>query len=333
VSRPQYVTVQYADPRFVRLGRWEEAPTGTTTRRDVSIASAEQVLIEGDYHLQSEGWRWSPQPVHGSRWYFDTATSPGVDGGDPKDGLGEEFERAPDDPEGFWGANRAIDLGAYGGTTQGSLGPTRGETPGIGAVDLRDFWPLDVGNRWWLRDPAGGGPRELSMSTQWRVNGFPVPLLRIANASGLGYSLYSVYVDRTLYMTTSPSSLDRLPQPPAPFKARYPQFLVEGSTIQTAYDPFAAGTPQLRTVSVLRGTLEEVLAGTSLDPAQFLEGTWPDVVALREIEEDGTLGDLITIFARGFGPLLIGGQPIEDATVGPDTSGVGISPGTGPMRR
>ncbi len=124
VSKPQYVTVRYADPRFVRLGRWEDAPTGTTTRRDVSIASADKVLVEGDYRLQTEGWRWSPQPVHGSHWYFDAATSPGVDAGDPRESLGEEFERAPDDPEGFWGANRAIDLGAYGGTEQASKSPS-----------------------------------------------------------------------------------------------------------------------------------------------------------------------------------------------------------------
>ena len=61
--------------------------------------------------------------MHGSHWYFDAATSPAIDAGHPMDGLGEELERIPDDPEGRWGVNHAIDLGAYGGTTQASLAP------------------------------------------------------------------------------------------------------------------------------------------------------------------------------------------------------------------
>ena len=85
--------------------------------------------MEGDYHLRSEGWRWSSEPIHGSHWYFDTVTSPAVDAGDPMDSLGEELERAPGDPEGQWGFNHAIELGAYGGTTQASLAPTRTARP------------------------------------------------------------------------------------------------------------------------------------------------------------------------------------------------------------
>jgi hypothetical protein len=134
-------------------------------------------------------------------------------------------------------------------------------------------------------------------------------------------------------MTTSPSSLDRLPQPPAPSQAQYPQFLVEGAVIQAPYDPLVAAKRGLRTVSVTRGTLAEVLAGTSVDPAQFLAGEWPDVIALRELTADGSIGDPTTIFARGFGPLLIGAQPTKQATVGPDTSGVGSSSATSRARR
>ena len=69
------------------------------------------------------------------------------------DGLGEELERAPDDPEGRWGVNHAIDLGAYGGTAQASLAPTKGDAPGVGAVDLRDYWPFALGNQWTVHNP------------------------------------------------------------------------------------------------------------------------------------------------------------------------------------
>ena len=62
-----------------------------------------------------------------------------------------------------------------------------------------------------------------------------------------------------------------------------------------------------------------MLAGTDLDPTQFVAGPWPDVIALREVNADGTPGELITIFARGFGPLMIGGQPVEQATVDGET--------------
>jgi hypothetical protein len=65
----------------------------------------------------------------------------------------------------------------------------------------------------------------------------------------------------------------------------------------------------------MRGTLAEVLAGTSMTPGQFLAGAWPDVIALREKRADGALADPIAIFARGFGPLLLAGQPIVGAVV------------------
>jgi hypothetical protein len=153
-------TVWAADPCFVRWGYWEDAPATPAGRtravvRAAAAADTTKVLVEGDYHLQSQGWRWSEQPIHGSNWYFDISTSPAIDAGDPRDGLAEEPERAPDDPEGRWGFNHAIDLGAYGGTTQASLAPTQGEPPGVGAVDLQDYWPVNFTTRWTLLNPEG----------------------------------------------------------------------------------------------------------------------------------------------------------------------------------
>ena len=92
------------DPCFVRTGYW-----------------VGNQLVEGDYHLKSEGYRWSNEEIHGSHWYFDPVTSRAIDAGDPLFGLWYELERAPEDPGGRWGVNHAINCGAYGGSTQASL--------------------------------------------------------------------------------------------------------------------------------------------------------------------------------------------------------------------
>ncbi len=290
------------DPCFVQPGYW-----------------VGDVLVEGDYHLKSEGWRWSEQRAHGSHWYYDAVTSPGVDAGDPMDSLGEEPERVPDDPEGRWGFNHAIDLGAYGGTMQGAMRPTMGLAPGIGAVDLHDFWPLVVGYRWLMPGREGTNP-QFRVVSQLGYGVYPVRAVETANAPEWAPESHWVYIDYTLYMTQDTTVLNLLwdkqnlqPEVPAPFHAMYPMYLVNGSTIQTPYDPFAKGTPEYRSAVVVRGTLEGVLRGTGVDPAQFPAGSWHDVIALREENADGTPGEPITIFARGFGPLMLAGQPVERA--------------------
>ena len=93
-------------PHFARLGAWRDG-----------------MVTVGDYHLKSQGWRWSEDLDHGLQWVFDTVTSPGVDGGNPESGLGEELATAPGDPSGEYGVNNAINMGVYGGTYQASLAP------------------------------------------------------------------------------------------------------------------------------------------------------------------------------------------------------------------
>jgi len=287
-------------------------------------------LVEGDYHLKSEGWRWNPQPIHGSHWYFDAVTSPAIDAGDPMDSLGEEFERAPDDAEGIWGVNHAINLGAYGGTAQASLAPTDGEAPGVAAVDLRDYWPFGQVARggggtyhWYVHTPQGT-TRELYMSGGMRTGNNDVHNvayhLSIANETDWLRTVDCYYADRTLYMTQDKPLLNP-PQAPQHVQAQYPQYLVAGSTIQAPYDPFTIAPVEYRSVLVTRGTLPEALAGTSVDPNQILAGSWPDVIAFKEINEDGMTGDPIAIFARGFGPLMIAGQLIDGAVINNQTFG------------
>jgi hypothetical protein len=316
-------TILRSDPLFVRLGRWEDAPaptTGGTVRRDVlTVASVRKRLVEGDYRLRTEGWRWSPQPVHGSHWYYDELTSPAIDAGDPIDGLGEELERAPDDPEGLWGINRAIDLGTYGGTAQASLAPTDGDAPGIGAVDLRDYWPLigvsHTPSRWHVHNPQGNA-RQIYVSGGSSFGNITyVSYLRTNNDPDWVARVNCYYVNRTLYMTEDSAGALPPTQPPARVQARYPQFLVPGTTIEAPYDPLVKGTAEYRSVIVLRGTLEDMLAETDLDTGQFVMGPWPDVIALQENTSGGAPGQLIAMFARGFGPLMLAGQPVEYAEV------------------
>jgi hypothetical protein len=313
-------TIWAADPCFVRWGRWEDALAGPAGRTRATAPTA-KVLIEGDYHLQSQGWRWSEEPIHGSNWYFDTSTSLAIDAGDPMDSLGEELERAPGDAEGRWGFNHAIELGAYGGTAQASLTPTEGEPPGVGAVDLQDFWPIGLSNQWIVYDPQGTTRVISGQGGGGNSQGQVIYYLGTSNASDWVPRVSCYYVERVLYMTQDSVSLFRLAEPPEHVQARYPQYLVPGATVQAPYDPFTLAPVEYRPVLVVRGTLAEVLAGTSVDPNQLLAGAWPDVIAFQGANEDGTSGDSIAIFARGFGPLVLAGQPIEGAKVGDRTFG------------
>jgi hypothetical protein len=315
--RGGYQTFRYGDPCFVQPGRWVDAPTTgsrTATRAgNVTDVSGSKLLIEGDYHLRTEGWRWSPEPIHGSNWYYDTTTSLGVDGGDPMDSLGEELERASDDPEGMWGFNHAIDMGAYGGTTQASMSPTQGEAPGVGAVDLADYWSLRSGNQWVM--PNQDGTSRIIYCATFVSSTESIFSLGFSGASDwMKYLSYS-FADKTFYLTQAPATATRPPQPLVKIQAQYPEFPVAGSTVDVPYDPFTAGTVAYQTALVVRGTLAEVLAGTSIDPVVLLEGPWLDVIAFKRIRGDGTAGEPIAIFARGFGPLFIAGYPISGAVI------------------
>jgi len=92
------------DPAFVQLGQWIENST----------------LASGDYHLQSQGWRWS---FDEGNWTVDEISSPCIDAGDPNHALGAELLHVPQDPNNEWGWNKAINMGVYGGTSQASLAP------------------------------------------------------------------------------------------------------------------------------------------------------------------------------------------------------------------
>jgi parallel beta-helix repeat protein len=102
----------------------------------------------GDYHLMSEGWRWS---TYEESWIYDELTSPCIDAGDPTSPLGNEPMSMPRDPDNEYGINLRINMGAYGGTCQASMAP-----PGW-------FWEYETdppvpNPAQWARD---GKPREV----------------------------------------------------------------------------------------------------------------------------------------------------------------------------
>lgn len=62
----------------------------------------------GDYHLKSEMGRWD---ANEGKWKTDEATSPCIDAGDPNTDWTAEL----------WPHGKCINMGAFGGTNQGSM--------------------------------------------------------------------------------------------------------------------------------------------------------------------------------------------------------------------
>jgi len=102
----------------------------------------------GDYHLQSNAWRWD---ISQNTWQYDDNTSRCIDAGDPGYPLGDELLTVPGDPDNLRGINLRINIGAFGGTQEASIGPygwaLQSDITNNGIVDLQDFsffaehWP------------------------------------------------------------------------------------------------------------------------------------------------------------------------------------------------
>ena len=93
------------DPQFVRGGLWDYDAVE---------------LAEGNYHLQSFGWRLSE---YDSDWTYDFVTSRCIDAGNPGSPLADELMNVPRDPDNNFGINLRVNMGAYGGTAQASMAP------------------------------------------------------------------------------------------------------------------------------------------------------------------------------------------------------------------
>lgn len=97
-------SIMALNPRFVRLGVWQNGQ-----------------VAAGDYHLKSQGLRWSPEPVGDSHWVRDAVTSSCIDGGDPSQDVGVEVIAFPAGMDVQSRVNWRINMGCYGGTAQASL--------------------------------------------------------------------------------------------------------------------------------------------------------------------------------------------------------------------
>ena len=106
-----------ADPCFAQAGYWADATDPNIT---VEPNGPNAIWVDGDYHLNSSGWRWVPET---NDWDWDIVTSRCIDAGNPGCSLGDELLSVPDDPYNEWGINLRINMGAYGGTSQASMGP------------------------------------------------------------------------------------------------------------------------------------------------------------------------------------------------------------------
>jgi hypothetical protein len=128
-----------ADPLFVRGGYWDDGGTPED--------EADDVWVEGDYHLQSEGWSWD---VLRGQWTWDEATSPCIDAGHPAVGLGDEPLTLAVDPLNRLGRNIRINMGAYGGTAEASMAPKGwallNDLDNSGRVTQEDF--VLLADRW-----------------------------------------------------------------------------------------------------------------------------------------------------------------------------------------
>jgi parallel beta-helix repeat protein len=122
----------FCDPCFAEPGYWTEYP---------SHSSAE--WIPGDYHLKSEGWRWTQDDKQDHRWVWDAETSRCIDAGNPGTPLDDELLTVPADPTNRWGKNTRVNMGAYGCTSAASMPPPnwafRADLDNDGTVDCRDL--------------------------------------------------------------------------------------------------------------------------------------------------------------------------------------------------
>ncbi len=107
-----------ADPYFVLRGFWMNS-SGVAVPSDQ--ADPNSVWIDGDYHLASQGWRWSAAQ---QTWVWDDHTSPCIDAGDPTLPIGDEKACGSDELLSERAApNTRVNMGVYGGTVEASLAP------------------------------------------------------------------------------------------------------------------------------------------------------------------------------------------------------------------
>jgi len=119
------------DPLFIDNGVWDANGTPGDPANDI--------WTQGDYHLQSNGWIW----FNGGMKSWTDATSRCIDAGNPATPLRDEPIYGDRDPEGLYGINKRINMGAYGGTREASIPPVdwmlEADIDNDGIVDIYDL--------------------------------------------------------------------------------------------------------------------------------------------------------------------------------------------------
>jgi parallel beta-helix repeat protein len=141
------------DPCFVAPGYWSPS---------YSRGWEPRTWIDGDYHLKSQGWRWSPALSHGTHWVWDEQTSLCIDAGNPGSPLAGEFLAVPGDLENEFGRNVRINMGAYGGRPEASMAPPgwalQADLTNDGTVNFADLEQWDT----YAAMPGDGLPGDLN---------------------------------------------------------------------------------------------------------------------------------------------------------------------------
>ncbi len=112
------IDVNYCDVQGGQAGIYNDG--GTINWGCGNIDVDPLFVDQGDYHLQSEGWRWDSER---ELWTWDDVTSRCIDAGNPGSLLADEPLTIADDPDNQWGHNLRINMGAYGGTSEASMPP------------------------------------------------------------------------------------------------------------------------------------------------------------------------------------------------------------------
>jgi hypothetical protein len=97
-------------PQFANSGSWDT----NGTPEDL----ADDFWSWGDYHLQSQGWRWD---LVTQQWTWDSVTSLCIDAANPSLNLDQEPETLLVDPLNRFAVNVRVNMGMYGLTSQASM--------------------------------------------------------------------------------------------------------------------------------------------------------------------------------------------------------------------
>ena len=135
---------------FAQNGYWTLMP-------ELNLLDDNSYWVEGDYHLKSQGWRWTSFSVSSVNWVQDNVTSRCIDAGNPGSPLADELHTIPVDSNHDFGENIRINMGAYGGTNQASMPPHNwtlsGDLNNDGTIDFTDMaqwsgssFPDDIDN-------------------------------------------------------------------------------------------------------------------------------------------------------------------------------------------